>query len=113
VFPTSSFAHAHDLKPELAEKVKSCFYAFTFPPEMAKEFNGDNKFLPITYVKDWAPVREVAEKTNTPYNRAAYDAEARREAEAAARRAQQQQAPAAAPAAPAPAAPAPAAPARP
>lgn len=104
VFPTSSFAHAHDLAPALAAKVKQCFYDFKFPAEMVKEFNGDERFLPITYLKDWAPVREVAEKTNTPYNRAAYDAEARREAEAAARRA----APPAA--APAPAAPAPAAP---
>lgn len=104
VFPTSSFAHAHDLAPTLAAKVKQCFYDFKFPAEMVKEFNGDDRFLPITYLKDWAPVREVAEKTNTPYNRAAYDAEARREAEAAARRA----APPAA--APTPAAPAPAAP---
>jgi hypothetical protein len=87
VFPTSSFAHAHDLAPALAAKVKQCFYDFKFPAEMVKEFNGDDRFLPITYLKDWAPVREVAEKTNTPYNRAAYDAEARREAEAAARRA--------------------------
>lgn len=105
IFPTSSFAHAHDLQPALAERIKQCFYDFTFPAEMAKEFNGDNKFLPITYLKNWAPVREVAEKTNTPYNRAAYDAEARREAEAAARRQQQAAPPAAAPA-PAPTTPA-------
>lgn len=101
IFPTSSFAHAHDLAPALAGKVKQCFYDFKFPAEMVKEFNGDDRFLPITYQKDWAPVREVAEKTNTPYNRAAYEAEAKREAEAAARRAAQ---PAAAPAPAAPAA---------
>jgi phosphonate transport system substrate-binding protein len=105
VFPTSSFAHAHDLAPVLAAKVKQCFYDFKFPAEMIKEFNGDDRFLPITYAKDWAPVREVAEKTNTPYNRAAYEAEAKREADAAARRAAQPPAtpaPAAAPAAPKP-----------
>jgi phosphonate transport system substrate-binding protein len=89
IFPTSSFAHAHDLAPAIAAKVKQCFYDFKFPAEMIKEFNGDDRFLPITYQKDWAPVREVAEKTNTPYNRAAYEAEAKREAEAAARRAAQ------------------------
>lgn len=111
IFPTSSFAHAHDLKPELAERIKKCFYDFNFPAEMAKEFNGDNKFMPITYLKDWAPVRDVAEKTNTPYNRAAYEAEAKREAEAAARRAAQPAAaPVAAPAAPATAPAPPAAP---
>ena len=91
VFPTSSFAYAHDLKPELAEKLKACFYQFRFTPEMQKEFNGDDRFLPITYQKDWAVVRDVAEKTGTPYNKNAYDAEAKREAEAAAKKAQEQQ----------------------
>jgi phosphonate transport system substrate-binding protein len=92
VFPTSSFAHAHDLKPELAAKLKDCFYSFRFTPEMTKEFNGDDRFLPIAYQKEWAVVRDVAEKSGTPYNKAAYEAENRREAEAQARRLQQQQA---------------------
>jgi phosphonate transport system substrate-binding protein len=87
VFPTSSFAHAHDLKPELAAKLKDCFFSFRFTPEMTKEFNGDDRFLPITYQKEWAVVRDVAEKSGTPYNKAAYDAEAKREAEAAAKKA--------------------------
>ena len=91
VFPTSSFAHAHDLKPELAKKLKDCFYAFRFPAEMQKEFNGDDRFFPISYQKDWAVVRDVAEKSGTPYNRAAFEAEAKREAEAAARAQQQRQ----------------------
>lgn len=95
VFPTSSFAHAHDLKPELAEKLRRCFYDFRFPASMQKEFNGNDRFVPITYMKDWAVVRDVAEKSGTPYNKAAYDAEARREAEAAAKRAAAKQPPAA------------------
>jgi phosphonate transport system substrate-binding protein len=93
VFPTSSFAHAHDLKPELAKKLRDCFFSFRFPPEMQKEFNGDDRFLPITYQKEWAVVREVAEKSGTPYNKAAYDAEAKREAEAAAKKAAEKAAP--------------------
>jgi phosphonate transport system substrate-binding protein len=101
VFPTSSFAHAHDLKPELAAKLRECFFSFRFTPEMQKEFNGDDRFLPITYKDTWAVVRDVAEKSGTPYNKAAYDAESRREAEAAAKKAQ-----GTAPTAPAPAAPA-------
>ena len=87
VFPTSSFAHSHDLKPELADKLKQCFYSFRFPPSMQKEFNGDDRFLPITYAKEWAVVRDVAEKSGTPYNKAAYEAESKREAEAAAKKA--------------------------
>jgi phosphonate transport system substrate-binding protein len=89
IFPTSSFAYAHDLKPELAKKLTDCFFSFRFTPEMTKEFNGDDRFLPITYQKDWAVVRDVAEKSGTPYNKSAYDAEAKREAEAAAKKAQQ------------------------
>jgi phosphonate transport system substrate-binding protein len=87
IFPTSSFAHAHDLKPELAEKLKTCFFSFRFTSEMTKEFNGDDRFLPITYAKDWAVVRDVAEKSGTPYNKAAYDAEKKREEEATAKKA--------------------------
>jgi phosphonate transport system substrate-binding protein len=102
VFPTSSFAHAHDLKPELAAKLKDCFYSFRFNAEMTKEFNGDDRFLPISYQKDWAVVRDVAEKSGTPYNKAAYDAEAKREAEAAARKLQQAAPPAVTPAPPKP-----------
>ena len=87
IFPTSSFAYAHDLKPELAKKLTDCFFAFRFTPEMTKEFNGDDRFFPVTYQKDWAVVRDVAEKSGTPYNKAAYDAEAKREADAAAKKA--------------------------
>ena len=87
VFPTSSFAYAHDLKPELAEKMVKCFYDFRFPPAMQKEFNGDDRFFPITYKDNWKVVREIAEGSGTPYNKAAYDKETQREAEAAAKKA--------------------------
>jgi phosphonate transport system substrate-binding protein len=94
VFPTSSFAYAHDLRPDLAKKMTDCFYAFRFPPPMQKEFNGDDRFFPINYKDTWKVVREIAEGSGTPYNKTAWDAEAKREAEALAKRQQQQQAPA-------------------
>src|SRR5262245_33303701 len=81
LFPTSSFAYAHDLKPELAKKVQSCFFAFRFPPTMSKEFEGNDRFLPVTYKEHWGVVREIAEKTGSPFNRRSYDAEAKREAD--------------------------------
>jgi phosphonate transport system substrate-binding protein len=87
IFPTSSFAYAHDLKPELARKIMDCFFSFRFTSDMTKEFNGDDRFVPVDYRKDWAVVRDVAEKSGVPYNRSAYNAEARREAEAATRKA--------------------------
>jgi phosphonate transport system substrate-binding protein len=92
-FPSSGFAYAHDLKPDVAEKLRTCFYDFRFPPEMQKDFEGDDRFFPITYLKDWAIVRKVAEDSGTPYNKAAYEKEAAREAEAARKKAEQQKKP--------------------
>src|SRR5476651_672410 len=66
IFPTSSFAYAHDLKPELARKIIDCFFTFRFTPDMSKGFNGDDRFFPISYQKDWAVVRDVAEKSGAP-----------------------------------------------
>jgi phosphonate transport system substrate-binding protein len=93
VFPTSSFAHAHDLKPDLAKKITDCFFTFRFPESMQKEFNGDDRFFPITYKETWKVVREIAEGSGTPYNKAAYEAEGKREAEALAKKQQQKQTP--------------------
>lgn len=93
IFPTSSFAYAHDLKPDLTKKIRECFFAFRFPPSMVKEFNGDDRFVEITYKETWKVVRDIAEGSGTPYNKSAYDAESKREAEALAKKQQQQQTP--------------------
>jgi phosphonate transport system substrate-binding protein len=79
LFPTSSFAYAHDLAPELASKLTKCFYDYRFTAEMQKTFGGADRFFPITYQKDWAVVRKIAEETGTPFNRAAYEKESARE----------------------------------
>jgi phosphonate transport system substrate-binding protein len=89
VFPPGAYSHAHDLKPELAKKLVDCFHAFRFPTEMQKEFNDTDRYTPVTYKSDWGVVREVAEKSGTPYNKAAYELEKKREAEDAAKKAAQ------------------------
>ena len=89
LFPTSSYAYSHDLNPELAQKIQECFFAFRFPDSMRREFNGDDRFLPITYKETWKVVREIAEGSGTPYNKSAYDAEAKREADEQAKKQQQ------------------------
>src|SRR5262249_40222564 len=90
LFPTTSFAHAHDLHPELARKIRACFFAFGFPPAMQKEFNGDDRFFPITYKDTWKVVRQIAEASGTRYNKAGYEARASRPADAPATAQQQQ-----------------------
>lgn len=64
LFPTSSFVHAHDLEPELAQMLQECFFSFSFPPQMINEFNGDDRFLPLDYRTDWAVVRDVMLKAD-------------------------------------------------
>ncbi len=86
-FPTSSWSMPHDLKPELAAKIKACFIDYKWSDGMKKEFAGEDRFLPMTYKDTWRPIREVAEKSGTPYNKAAYEAQTKREAEAEAKKA--------------------------
>jgi phosphonate transport system substrate-binding protein len=79
LFPTSSFAYAHDLHPDLAKNLTKCFYDYRFTDDMKKTFGGADRFFPITYEKDWAVVRKIADETGTPFNRGAYEKETARE----------------------------------
>jgi len=85
-FPTSAYAIAHDLKPELQKKITDCMLGYRFSEAMKKEYAGQDRFVPMTYKDTWRPIREVAEKSGTPYNRAAYDRQVQRDAEAEAKR---------------------------
>lgn len=84
-FPTSSFAYAHDLEPAFRDKMLKCFYDYRFPEEMKKAFDGADRFFPINFKQHWAVVRSVAEAGGDKFNSAAYEKEAKREAEARAK----------------------------
>ena len=73
-FPTDSYAHAHDLDPELVAKIKKCFFEYKIPAEMAKGLGGD-RFLPADYKRDWDLVRKVAVAAGQNLSRAGYEAE--------------------------------------
>ena len=77
MFPTDAYAYAYNLKPELQEKIKQCFFAYRAPAEMAKGLGGD-RFLPISYQKDWELVRTVAEAAGEKFTRDAYNQSARK-----------------------------------
>ena len=85
-FPTSSFAYAHDLEPELAKNLVKCFYDYRFTPEMQKAFDGADRFFPVTFQKDWAVVRQVASGSGEAFNRSAYEKQTAKEAEAKAKK---------------------------
>ena len=82
-FPTSSFAYAHDLEPELAKRLVKCFYDYRFTPEMQKAFDGADRFFPVTFQKDWEVVRQVASGSGEAFNRSAYEKQTAKEAETA------------------------------
>lgn len=71
-FPTSSFVYAHDLEPKLRDSMLKCFYDYRYTPEMQKAFDGADRFVPITYQKDWAVVRDVAAGSGETFGAAAF-----------------------------------------
>lgn len=61
-FPPLSFGYAHQLKPELAAKIKTAFLEFPWEKTSIAEAyapGGYGKFVPISYKSDWAPIREM------------------------------------------------------
>ncbi len=73
LFPTTSFAYAHDLEPKLRNTIIKCFYDFRYPKDMQKVFEGADRFLPITYQKHWAIVRKVAASSEEKFNDALFE----------------------------------------
>jgi phosphonate transport system substrate-binding protein len=72
MFPTDAYAFAHNLEPALQNKIKQCFFAYKVPPDMAKGLGGD-RFLPISFQKDWELVRRVAASAGEKFTREAFD----------------------------------------
>ncbi|MGH6946588.1 MAG: phosphate/phosphite/phosphonate ABC transporter substrate-binding protein [Kiloniellales bacterium] len=67
-FPTTSYNYAHDLDPALVEKIKEAFFSFDFKgTALGEEFQGVSKFIPITYKKDWAVIREIQAANGVKY----------------------------------------------
>jgi len=67
-FPTTSYGIAHNLDPALAAKIKDAF--FTFPWEgsaLKAEFKTEDRFVPITYQKDWSVIRKIDAATGVKY----------------------------------------------
>ncbi|RKT34285.1 phosphonate transport system substrate-binding protein [Roseovarius halotolerans] len=67
-FPTTSYTYAHDLDPELVDKIKQAFFDFSFEGTvLGEEFSGVSKFVPITYKDDWAVIREIHQANGVQY----------------------------------------------
>lgn len=71
-FPTTGYGYVHNLKPELAEKVKQAFFTFNWEgSDLLKEFATSEppgeKFVPITYKQHWQVVRDVDKAMGVQY----------------------------------------------
>ena len=67
-FPTTSYGMAHNLTPALQAKIKEAF--FTFPWEgsaLKAEFKTEDRFVPISYQKDWSVVRKIDAASGVSY----------------------------------------------
>lgn len=61
-FPPQCFGYAHQLKPDLVEKIKEGFLDFPWKGTALEEAYapaGQTRFVPITYKTDWQSVREM------------------------------------------------------
>src|SRR5712672_500427 len=67
-FPTTGYGYAHNLDPALVEKIKRAFFAFPWEGSGLKaEFKNEDRFIPITYQKDWGVIRKIDAATGVKY----------------------------------------------
>jgi len=71
-FPTTGYGHAHNLKPELAAKVREAFATFNWEgtallAEFGKSSPAQEKFIPITYQEHWKVVRDIDAAMDVSY----------------------------------------------
>jgi phosphonate transport system substrate-binding protein len=71
-FPTEAFAMSHNLDAKLQAQIRKCFIDFAFPDIMSKQLEGNNRFYPLEYRKEWTLVRQIADASGNPPNKAGY-----------------------------------------
>ncbi len=70
-FPTTSYGHVYNLKPELAAAVREAFFSFPWEGSaLAEEFakSGEAQFVPITFKEHWDVVRKIDAANDVVYN---------------------------------------------
>jgi len=70
-FPTTAYGVAHDLKPELARKIREAFLGFSWEGTgLQKEYaqTEGETFVPITYKERWEIVRKIDRAAGVDYH---------------------------------------------
>lgn len=66
-FPTTSYGYAHNLHPDLVQKIRQAFFSFPFEgTPLGDEFKVDG-FIEITYLDQWAQIRKINEMNGVQY----------------------------------------------
>jgi phosphonate transport system substrate-binding protein len=67
-FPTTGYGYAYNLDPAVAEKIKQAFFTFNWDGSaLKKEFQKEDKFIPITFQKDWNVIRKIDAANGVKY----------------------------------------------
>ncbi len=67
-FPTTGYGLAYNLDPALAAKIKEAFFTFQWEGSALKaEFKDHDRFVPITYKKDWSVIRKIDAANGVKY----------------------------------------------
>ncbi|MGR5092863.1 phosphate/phosphite/phosphonate ABC transporter substrate-binding protein [Vibrio maritimus] len=69
-FPTTAYGVAHNLHPDLQDKIKEAFFSFDWDgTKLQEEFerNGEAQFIPITYQEHWEVIRTIDTANNVSY----------------------------------------------
>jgi phosphonate transport system substrate-binding protein len=71
-FPTTGYGVAHNLTPELQEKIKGAFFSYNWEGSaLLKEFQTSEppqeSFIPISFKENWSVVRQIDEANGVTY----------------------------------------------
>ena len=68
-FPTTSYGYVYNLKPSLQKAIREAFLTFDWKGSgLAKEFGKQaDKFCPITFKKQWRPIRLIQKENGVIY----------------------------------------------
>lgn len=69
-FPTTGYGTVYNLHPDLQNLVKEAFFTFDWAgTSMEEEFSasGEAQFIPITFLENWAVIRQIDEALDVQY----------------------------------------------
>ena len=68
-FPTTGYAHAHNLHPAVVAKVKQAFYTYNWDnTTLDKEFKKADRFISISHKHDWDVIRKIDKANGVVYD---------------------------------------------